>query len=70
MAPLDLDFKQGIRNYVESTIQPGSHKEITRVHTHTQYIIRQLSWHVNSLLTQQATIGNGSDVPGFHYKGY
>jgi len=31
MPPLDLDFKQGIRNCVESTIQPGSHKEITRV---------------------------------------
>jgi len=34
MPPLDLDFEQGIKNCVESTIQPGSHKEITRVHTH------------------------------------
>jgi len=34
MPPLDLDFKQGIRNCVESTIQPGSHKKITRAHTH------------------------------------
>jgi len=24
--PLDLDYKQGIRNCVESTIQPGSHQ--------------------------------------------
>jgi len=41
MPPLDLDLKQGIRNCVESTIQPGYHKEITWVHT--QYITRQLS---------------------------
>jgi len=38
MPPLDLDFKQGIINCVEPTIQPGSHKEITRVpFTHSQY---------------------------------
>jgi len=42
-------FKQSISNCVESTIQPGSHKEITWLHT--QYITRQLSWHVSSLLT-------------------
>jgi len=38
MPPLDLDLKQGIGIVKESTIQPGSHKEITRVsyaHTHT-----------------------------------
>jgi len=71
MPPLDLDFKQGIKNCVECTIQPGSHKEITWVHTHTQYITRQLSWHVSSLLTHQAQPGNGFGAPGFHrYKGH
>jgi len=35
MPPVDLDIKQGIKNCVESTIELGSHKEITRVHTHT-----------------------------------
>jgi len=34
MPSLDMDFKQGIRSCVESTIQPGSHKEITSVQTH------------------------------------
>jgi len=34
MPPIDLDFKQGIRNCLESTIQPGYLKEITLVHTH------------------------------------
>jgi len=30
----------------------------------------QRSWHVSSLLTQQAKPGNGPGVPGFHYKGH
>jgi len=56
MPPLDLDLKQGIRNCVESTIQPGSHKEITRVpNTHTQYIA---SLKMRTLLH----LGNGSST--------
>jgi len=45
MPPIDLDLKEGIRNCVETTIQPGFHKEITinkgtiYTHTRTQYII-------------------------------
>jgi len=47
MPPFDLDFKQGIRNCVESTIQPGSHKEIahnTLGYTST-LVTRQLPAH-------------------------
>jgi len=43
MPPPDLDLRQGIRNCVESTIQPGSHKETTRVYTHNTLHVRQLS---------------------------
>jgi len=39
-------------------------------YTQTQYITRQLSWHVSYLLTLQPKPENGSDVPGFHYKGH
>jgi len=71
MPPLDLDFKQGIKNCVESTKQPGSHKEKTKVHTHnTLHVSSRDTWHVSSLLTQQAKPGNGSGAPGFHYKGH
>jgi len=60
----DVDIKQGIKNCVST--QPGSHKEITWIHT--QYITLQHSWHVSSLLTQQSKPRNGSSTPGFQYK--